>query len=33
MVLPRLAARITANVAHFVAGEPLEGAIDSAAGY
>jgi len=33
MVLPRLSARITANVAHFAAGEPLEGLVDPAAGY
>jgi phosphoglycerate dehydrogenase-like enzyme len=33
MVLPLLAARITANVAHFAAGEPLEGPVDPAAGY
>jgi phosphoglycerate dehydrogenase-like enzyme len=33
MVLPRLQERITANVAHFTAGEPLEGLIDPAAGY
>ncbi len=33
MVLPRLAARVTANVAHFVAGEPLEGLVDPDAGY
>ena len=33
MVLPRLGARITANVAHFAAGEPLEGPVDPAAGY
>jgi phosphoglycerate dehydrogenase-like enzyme len=33
MILPRLAARITANVAHFAAGEPLEGGVDPAAGY
>jgi phosphoglycerate dehydrogenase-like enzyme len=33
MILPRLAARITANVAHFAAGEPLEGRVDPAAGY
>jgi phosphoglycerate dehydrogenase-like enzyme len=33
MVVPKLAARITANVAHFAAGEPLEGPVDPAAGY
>jgi phosphoglycerate dehydrogenase-like enzyme len=33
MVIPLLAARITANVAHFAAGEPLEGPVDPAAGY
>jgi phosphoglycerate dehydrogenase-like enzyme len=33
MIRPRLAARIKANVAHFAAGEPLEGLVDSAAGY
>ena len=33
MVVPLLAARITANVAHFAAGEPLEGLVDPAAGY
>jgi phosphoglycerate dehydrogenase-like enzyme len=33
MIVPRLAARITANVAHFAAGEPLEGSVDPAAGY
>jgi phosphoglycerate dehydrogenase-like enzyme len=33
MIVPRLAARITANVAHFAAGEPLEGQVDPAAGY
>jgi phosphoglycerate dehydrogenase-like enzyme len=33
MIVPLLAARITANVAHFAAGEPLEGPVDPAAGY
>jgi phosphoglycerate dehydrogenase-like enzyme len=33
MVLPPLAARITANVAHFEAGEPFEGVVDPRAGY
>jgi phosphoglycerate dehydrogenase-like enzyme len=33
MVVPLLGARITANVAHFAAGEPLEGPVDPAAGY
>ncbi len=33
MVMPRLGARIQANVAHFAAGEPLEGLVDSDAGY
>jgi phosphoglycerate dehydrogenase-like enzyme len=33
MVVPRLAARITVNVAHFAAGEPLEGQVDFVAGY
>jgi phosphoglycerate dehydrogenase-like enzyme len=33
MIVPLLAARIAANVAHFAAGEPLEGLIDPAAGY
>jgi phosphoglycerate dehydrogenase-like enzyme len=33
MVLPRLAERITTNVARFLAGEPLEGVVDPAAGY
>ncbi len=33
MVVPLLAARIKANVAHFAAGEPLEGPVDPTAGY
>jgi len=33
MVLPLLAERIRTNVAHFAAGEPLVGLVDSAAGY
>jgi phosphoglycerate dehydrogenase-like enzyme len=33
MIVPLLAARIRANVAHFVAGEPLEGSVDPASGY
>ena len=33
MIMPHLAERITANVAHFVAGEPFEGPVDPAAGY
>ncbi|MGH9055271.1 MAG: D-isomer specific 2-hydroxyacid dehydrogenase family protein [Acidimicrobiales bacterium] len=33
MILPLLAARIRANVAHFAAGEPLEGQVDPASGY
>jgi phosphoglycerate dehydrogenase-like enzyme len=33
MVVPLLAERIQANVAHFVAGEPLEGPVDPLAGY
>ncbi|HEY3810639.1 MAG TPA: D-isomer specific 2-hydroxyacid dehydrogenase family protein [Acidimicrobiales bacterium] len=33
MIMPHLATRITANVAHFAAGEPLEGLVDPAAGY
>jgi phosphoglycerate dehydrogenase-like enzyme len=33
MILPLLATRITANVAHFAAGEPLEGPVDPSAGY
>jgi phosphoglycerate dehydrogenase-like enzyme len=33
MIVPLLAARIRANVAHFAAGEPLEGPVDPAAGY
>jgi phosphoglycerate dehydrogenase-like enzyme len=33
MVLPPLTARITANVAHFEAGEPFEGVVDPHAGY
>jgi phosphoglycerate dehydrogenase-like enzyme len=33
MIMPLLAARITANVAHFAAGEPLVGLVDPAAGY
>jgi phosphoglycerate dehydrogenase-like enzyme len=33
MIVPLLAARIAANVAHFAAGEPLEGPVDPAAGY
>jgi phosphoglycerate dehydrogenase-like enzyme len=33
MVQPLLAERIRANVAHFAAGEPLEGVVDPAAGY
>lgn len=33
MVLPPLRQRIRANVAHFVAGEPLEGLVDPLAGY
>jgi phosphoglycerate dehydrogenase-like enzyme len=33
MIQPRLAERITANVAHLGAGEPLEGVVDPASGY
>lgn len=33
MVMPLLAERIRVNVAHFVAGEPLEGVVDPEAGY
>jgi phosphoglycerate dehydrogenase-like enzyme len=33
MRMPLLAARVAANVAHFAAGEPLEGLVDPAAGY
>jgi phosphoglycerate dehydrogenase-like enzyme len=33
MIVPLLAGRIRANVAHFAAGEPLEGGVDLAAGY
>jgi phosphoglycerate dehydrogenase-like enzyme len=33
MVVPALADRIRTNVAHFVAGEPLEGPVDTEAGY
>jgi phosphoglycerate dehydrogenase-like enzyme len=33
MIMPLLARRIAANVAHYVAGEPLEGPVDLAAGY
>jgi phosphoglycerate dehydrogenase-like enzyme len=33
MITPLLAERIRANVAHFAAGEPLEGPVDPAAGY
>jgi phosphoglycerate dehydrogenase-like enzyme len=33
MIVPLLADRIRANVAHFVAGEPLEGSVDPASGY
>jgi phosphoglycerate dehydrogenase-like enzyme len=33
MIVPLLAARIRANVAHFVAGEPLEGSVDPLTGY
>ncbi|MDA8044790.1 MAG: D-isomer specific 2-hydroxyacid dehydrogenase family protein [Actinomycetota bacterium] len=33
MILPPLTARISANVAHFAAGEPLEGVVDPQAGY
>jgi len=33
MIVPLLAARIRANVAHFVAGEPLEGSVDPLSGY
>jgi phosphoglycerate dehydrogenase-like enzyme len=33
MIVPLLAARIRANVAHFVAGEPLEGSVDPTSGY
>jgi phosphoglycerate dehydrogenase-like enzyme len=33
MILPLLCRRVTANVAHFTAGEPLEGPVDLAAGY
>jgi len=33
MVQPRLAARIEENVARFVAGKPLVGLVDPAAGY
>jgi phosphoglycerate dehydrogenase-like enzyme len=33
MVMPRLGARIEANVAHFTAGEPLEGLVDVHVGY
>ena len=31
--MPLLAGRIRANVAHFAAGEPLEGLVDPDAGY
>ena len=33
MIVPLLAERIRANVAHFVAGEPFEGAVDVTSGY
>jgi phosphoglycerate dehydrogenase-like enzyme len=33
MITPRLAQRIRTNVAHFAAGEPLQGLVDPAAGY
>jgi phosphoglycerate dehydrogenase-like enzyme len=33
MIKPLLARRITANVAHFSAGEPLEGLVDPTSGY
>ncbi|HUJ65516.1 MAG TPA: D-isomer specific 2-hydroxyacid dehydrogenase family protein [Acidimicrobiales bacterium] len=33
MIVPLLAARIRVNVAHFVAGEPLEGSVDPLTGY
>jgi phosphoglycerate dehydrogenase-like enzyme len=33
MIRPRLGQRIAANVAHFRAGEPMEGLVDPAAGY
>jgi len=33
MVMPLLAARIAANVAHFAAGQPLDGPIHADAGY
>jgi hypothetical protein len=33
MVMPRLAARIAANVAHFASGQPLDGLIHADAGY
>jgi phosphoglycerate dehydrogenase-like enzyme len=33
MIKPLLARRITANVAHFTAGEPLEGLVDPTSGY
>jgi hypothetical protein len=33
MIIPLLALRIRSNVAHFAAGEPLEGIVDPVAGY
>jgi phosphoglycerate dehydrogenase-like enzyme len=33
MIMPLLAERVRVNVAHFAAGEPLEGGVDLAAGY
>jgi hypothetical protein len=33
MALPELRALVRRNVAHFAAGEPLEGAVDPVAGY
>jgi phosphoglycerate dehydrogenase-like enzyme len=33
MIMPLLAERVRLNVAHFAAGEPLEGGVDLAAGY
>jgi phosphoglycerate dehydrogenase-like enzyme len=33
MIVPLLSERIRSNVAHFVAGEPLEGLVDPSAGY
>ena len=33
MIRPLLARRVTANVAHFIAGEPLDGRVDPASGY